>query len=80
MLGLLGTHSEEVINLSATAIRLGLKADAIKIGIYTYPTNSCDITYMLWMWDYGIISFPLSFPLGSKIFFPIEFFVLDFSI
>jgi len=36
-----------IINLFATAIRLGLKADAIKKGIYTYPTNSYDITYML---------------------------------
>jgi glutathione reductase (NADPH) len=44
---MLGTHSEEVINLFATAIRLGLKAEAIKKGIYTYPTNSYDITYML---------------------------------
>lgn len=44
---LLGTHSEEVINLFATAIRLGLKADAIKKVVYTYPTNSYDITYML---------------------------------
>jgi glutathione reductase (NADPH) len=43
----LGTHSEEVINIFATAIRLGLKADAIKKCIYTYPTNSYDITYML---------------------------------
>ena len=44
---MLGTHSEEVINLFATAIRLDLKAEAIKKGIYTYPTNSYDITYML---------------------------------
>jgi glutathione reductase (NADPH) len=44
---MLGTHSEEVINLFATAIRLGLKAEVIKKGIYTYPTNSYDITYML---------------------------------
>ena len=44
---LLGTHAEEVINIFATAIRLGLKADAIKKAIYTYPTNSYDITYML---------------------------------
>jgi glutathione reductase (NADPH) len=44
---LLGTHAEEVINIFALAIRLGLDLDAIKQGIYTYPTNSYDIKYML---------------------------------
>ena len=44
---LLGTHAEEVINIFALAIRLGLGAEVIKKGIYTYPTNSYDITYML---------------------------------
>ena len=44
---LLGTHAEEVINIFALAIRLGLDLDAIKQGIYTYPTNSYDIRYML---------------------------------
>ena len=44
---LLGTHAEEVVNIFALAIRLGLKAEAIKKGIYTYPTNTYDITYML---------------------------------
>jgi glutathione reductase (NADPH) len=44
---LLGTHSEEVINLFALAIRLGLGAEVLKNGIYSYPTNSSDITYML---------------------------------
>lgn len=44
---LLGTHAEEVINIFALAIRLGIDLDAIKQGIYTYPTNSYDIRYML---------------------------------
>lgn len=44
---LLGTHAEEVINIFALAIRLGLDLDAIKQGIYTYPTNAYDIKYML---------------------------------
>ena len=44
---LLGTHAEEVINIFALAIRLGLGVDVLKKGIYTYPTNSSDITYML---------------------------------
>jgi glutathione reductase (NADPH) len=44
---LLGIHAEEVINIFALAIRLGLGAEVLKKGIYTYPTNSSDITYML---------------------------------
>jgi glutathione reductase (NADPH) len=44
---LLGSHAEEIINIFALAIRLGLDADKIKQGIFTYPTNSYDITYML---------------------------------
>ena len=43
----LGPHAEEIINIFALAIRLGLNADKIKRGIFTYPTNSYDITYML---------------------------------
>lgn len=43
----LGPHAEEIINIFALAIRLGLNADKIKQGIFTYPTNSSDITYML---------------------------------
>jgi len=43
----LGPHAEEVINIFALAIRLGLEADKIKQGIFTYPTNSYDTTYML---------------------------------
>lgn len=44
---LLGTHAEEVINIFALAIRLGLEAEVVKQGIYTYPTNSYDIRYMI---------------------------------
>ena len=44
---LLGTHAEEVINIFALAVRLGLEAEVVKQGIYTYPTNSYDIRYML---------------------------------
>src|SRR5918996_636154 len=43
----LGPHAEEVINIFALAIRLGLKAGEIKQAIFAYPTNSSDISYML---------------------------------
>ena len=43
----LGPHAEEVINIFAIAIRLGLKAGEIKQVIFSYPTNSSDISYML---------------------------------
>ena len=44
---LLGPQAEEVINIFALAIRLGLNADKIKEGILAYPTHSYDISYML---------------------------------
>lgn len=44
---ILGQHAEEVINIFALAIRLGIKAGDIKQAIYSYPTNSSDISYML---------------------------------
>jgi glutathione reductase (NADPH) len=44
---ILGHHAEEVINIFAMAIRLGIKAGDIKQAIFTYPTNSSDISYML---------------------------------
>jgi glutathione reductase (NADPH) len=44
---ILGPHAEEVINIFAIAIRLGLKAGDIKQAIFSYPTNSSDISYML---------------------------------
>jgi glutathione reductase (NADPH) len=43
----LGSHAEEVINIFALAIRLRLDVDKIKEAIFTYPTNSYDIRYML---------------------------------
>jgi glutathione reductase (NADPH) len=43
----LGPHAEEIINIFALAIRLGLDVDKIKEAIFTYPTNSYDIRYML---------------------------------
>jgi glutathione reductase (NADPH) len=44
---LLGPHSEEVINLFALAIRMGLSASDLKQMVYAYPTNSSDVSYML---------------------------------
>ncbi len=44
---ILGSHAEEVINLFAIAIRLGIKAGDIKHAIFTYPTNTSDVSYML---------------------------------
>lgn len=44
---LFGPNSEEVINIFALAIRLGLKAAELKKVIYSYPTNSSDVEYML---------------------------------
>jgi glutathione reductase (NADPH) len=44
---LIGHNSEEVINIFALAIRLGLSTEKIKDMLFSYPTNSYDITYML---------------------------------
>ena len=44
---LLGPHADEVINLFAVAIRLGLRADALKETLYAYPTYVADIRFML---------------------------------
>ena len=44
---LLGPHADEVINIFAVAIRLGLKANDLKKVLWSYPTNASDITYML---------------------------------
>jgi len=44
---ILGPHAEEVINIFALAIRLGLNVDKIREVIFTYPTNSYDVNYML---------------------------------
>lgn len=44
---ILGPQAEEVINIFALGIRLGLNVDKIREVIFTYPTNSSDINYML---------------------------------
>ena len=45
---ILGPHAEEVINIFSLAIRLGLTSKNLNDPIlYTYPTNSSDILYML---------------------------------
>jgi glutathione reductase (NADPH) len=44
---ILGHNSEEVINIFALVIRLGLSKEKIKDMLFSYPTNSYDITYML---------------------------------
>jgi glutathione reductase (NADPH) len=44
---LLGANSEDVINIFALAIRLGISAAQLKEMIFTYPTRSSDVEYML---------------------------------
>jgi glutathione reductase (NADPH) len=45
---ILGPHVEEIINIFSIAIRLGLTTKDLNDPIlYTYPTNSSDILYML---------------------------------
>lgn len=44
---LLGAGSEEVINIFALAIRSGITAPELKQMIFSYPTRSSDIRYML---------------------------------
>lgn len=44
---ILGPHAEEVVNIFALAIRLGLDAEKIREAIFAYPTNTSDISYML---------------------------------
>ena len=45
---ILGSHAEEIINIFSMAIRLGLTAkDLSDPLLYTYPTKSSDIIYML---------------------------------
>ncbi len=44
---LLGPHADEVINLFAVAIRLGLRADDLKQTLFSYPTYGSDIRFML---------------------------------
>jgi glutathione reductase (NADPH) len=44
---LLGPHAEEVINIFAVAVRLDLRADALKQMLFAYPTSASDIVHML---------------------------------
>ena len=44
---LLGPHAEETINFFALAIRQEMKATALKEAIFSYPTHSSDLQYML---------------------------------
>jgi glutathione reductase (NADPH) len=43
---LFGQHAEEVINLFALAIRVGLPSLDLKQMIYAYPTSASDVSYM----------------------------------
>ena len=44
---LMGQNAEEVINFFALAIRLGIGSKDLKSSMFSYPTNSYDIRYML---------------------------------
>jgi len=44
---LLGEHAEEVINIFALAIRVGLNAMDLKTMPYAYPTSCSDVSYMV---------------------------------
>lgn len=44
---LLGPHTDEVINIFALAIRLGIGSSDLTNMIFSYPTNTSDIRYML---------------------------------
>src|SRR6059036_3607579 len=44
---LLGPHADEVINMFAVAIRLGIPAADLKDVIFAYPTYGSDVKYML---------------------------------
>jgi glutathione reductase (NADPH) len=44
---LLGPNTDEVINIFALAMRLGITTDRLKSVIWTYPTGTYDIGYML---------------------------------
>ncbi len=44
---LLGGEAGEVINLFAFAIRCGIRATDLRHTIFSYPTHSSDVPYML---------------------------------
>lgn len=42
-----GPHADEVINIFALAIRIGIGSNDLNNTMFSYPTNSSDIKYML---------------------------------
>jgi len=44
---LLGPQADEMINIFALAIRLGMRAAELKEVLFAYPTHASDIQYML---------------------------------
>ncbi|MDE3178264.1 MAG: NAD(P)/FAD-dependent oxidoreductase, partial [Acidobacteriota bacterium] len=44
---LLGSSSDELINIFAVAIRSGMPATVLREAIFAYPTHGSDVTYML---------------------------------
>jgi len=44
---LLGPHSDELINVFAVAVKLGITAENLKRVLYAFPTRGSDIPYML---------------------------------
>jgi glutathione reductase (NADPH) len=44
---LLGSHAEEIINVFGLAIRHQLRASDLSDMVYSYPTSSSDIGYMI---------------------------------
>src|SRR5439155_23832680 len=44
---LLGPHADEVINIFAVAIRLGIPAAELKDVLFAYPTYGSDVRFML---------------------------------
>jgi glutathione reductase (NADPH) len=44
---ILGQNAEEVINIFAISIQLGISADKLKEAIFSYPTSTSNISYML---------------------------------
>jgi glutathione reductase (NADPH) len=44
---LLGAQAEELINIFALAIRLGLCASDLERAIFAYPSHGSDLSYML---------------------------------
>ena len=44
---LIGAQAEELINIFAMAIRLGLDASDLQRAIFAYPSYASDLSYML---------------------------------